>query len=256
MKRIKKWFQKQETYEILCFTCICIVLIMIKFKNIILAGLFSVFILPYFMYLLQNVMEKKQMNRGADIDTYFIAASKQNDIIWKNLSISEMNQNSYLVIQNTGHVDIYEFFIMIKKINGDDFLWRIEEHLLTNKKCVVKIPCDHREICEIVISGDLLTESKTKRFYGKQSSNGKKTIFSSIEYCEKEKDSIIHEHGITNFIPLERVYEREMLKEEKSMERIFQKLDIEEICTEKKVITDSNDIAKASILPEMLEKKL
>lgn len=36
-------------------------------------------------------------------------------MLWKNLSISEMNQNSYLVIQNIGHVDIYEFFIMIKK---------------------------------------------------------------------------------------------------------------------------------------------
>ena len=56
-------------------------------------------------------------------------------MLWKNLSISEMNQNSYLVIQNIGHVDIYEFFIMIKKIDRDVFLWRIEEHLLTNKKC-------------------------------------------------------------------------------------------------------------------------
>lgn len=51
-------------------------------------------------------------------------------------------------------------------------------------------------------------------------------------------------------------YEQEMLKEGKSMERIFQKHDIEEICTEKKVVTSSNDIAKASTLLEMLEKKL
>ena len=39
-----------------------------------------------------------------------------------------------------------------------------------------------------------------------------------------------------NFIPLERVYEQEMLKEGKSMERIFQKHDIEEICTEKRLL--------------------
>lgn len=152
---------------------------------------------------------KKQMNRGVDIDTYFIVDSKQNDIIWKNSVISEVDQNSYLVVQNTGHVDIYEFFIKIKKIDGGVFLWRIEEHLLTNKKCIVKIPCDHKEICEIVISGELLTESKTKRFFNKQSSNGEKTIFSSIENFEKEKDSIIHEHGIKNFVSLERVYEQE-----------------------------------------------
>ena len=209
MKRVEKWFQKQDTYMILYFMCVLIALIIGMLTNITLAGLCSVFILPFLMYLLQNVMEKKQMNRGADIDTYFIADSKQNDIIWKNSAISEMNQNSYLVVQNTGHVDIYEFFIKIKKIDGGVFLWRIEEHLLTNKKCIVKIPCDHKEICEIVISGDLLTESKTKRFYGKQSSNGEKTIFSSIENFEKEKDSIIHEHGIKNFVSLERVYEQE-----------------------------------------------
>lgn len=210
MNRIEKWVQKQDNYMILYFMCVLIAPIIGMLTNIALAGLYSVFILPFLMYLLQNVIEKKQMNRGADIDINFIADPKQNDIIWQEDKNSEMDQNSYFVIENTGHVDIYEFFIKIKKTDGGVFLWRIEEHLLTNKKCIVKIPCDHKEICEIVISGDLLTESKTKRFFNKQSSNGEKTIFSNIENFEKEKDSIIHEHGITNFVPLERAYEKEM----------------------------------------------
>lgn len=210
MNRIEKWVQKQDNYMILYFMCVLIAPIIGRLTNIALAGLYSVFILPFLMYLLQNVIEKKQMNRGADIDINFIADPKQNDIIWQEDKNSEMDQNSYLVIENTGHVDIYEFFIKIKKTDGGVFLWRIEEHLLTNKKCIVKIPCDHKEICEIVISGDLLTESKTKRFFNKQSSNGEKTIFSSIENFEKEKDSIIHEHGIKNFVQLERAYEKKM----------------------------------------------
>ncbi|MGN1275376.1 MAG: hypothetical protein ACI4UK_00100 [Floccifex sp.] len=209
MKRVEKWFQKQDTYEILFFLCVLIAFFTGVFENKMSAGVYSVFILPFLIYLLKNAVEKKLLNRGADIDTYFITNPKQNDIIWKDLAISEMDQNSYLVIENTGHVDMYEFYIKIKNIDGGVFLCKIEEHLLTNKKCIVKIPCGCREISEIVISGDLLTENKTKRFYGKQSSNGEKTIFSSVENCEKEKDSITHEHGITDFVRLERVYEQE-----------------------------------------------
>lgn len=209
VKTIQKKFQKMDIYVILYILCVFLALIM-EISNAIFKGFYSIFALPFLGYLLKNAVEIKQLNRGVDIDINFIEDPKQNDIIWKDSALSEMDRNSYLVIQNTGHIDIYEFFIKIKKIDGGVFLWRIEEHLLTNKKCIVKIPCDHKEIYEIVISGDLLTESTTKRFYGRKSSNCGKTIFSGIENFEKEKDSIIHEHDIKNFVSLERAYEKEM----------------------------------------------
>ena len=76
MKRVEKWFQKLDIFVILYIICVPIALIIGMSQSIILAGLCSVFVLPFLMYLLQNVMEKKQMNRGADIDTYFIVDSK------------------------------------------------------------------------------------------------------------------------------------------------------------------------------------
>lgn len=209
MKRIKKWFQKQDIYVILYCLCVIISVLVGILKDVLFAGLCSVFILPFLMYLLQNIMEKKQNNRSADVDIYFIYKLKQSEVIWQNPLVSESNNKTYLVVENTGHIDIYEFFIKIEKTDGGIFWWRIEDHLLTNKKCIIKIPCDCSEISKIVISGDLLTESKTKQFFGKHSCNGEKIIFSKIKNNETEKDSIIYEHGISEFIQLERVYECE-----------------------------------------------
>lgn len=64
MKRIEKWIQKQEAYVMLYFMCALIALIIGRLTNITLAGLCSVFILPFLMYLLQNVMEKTDESWG------------------------------------------------------------------------------------------------------------------------------------------------------------------------------------------------
>lgn len=206
MKRFKKWIRSLNAYSIICVLCMMIVMIMAIFKNDLIIQVCGIFLFPFFLYVLGNLIEHMQRNRSADFDIYCVKKIKKGKIVWHEPSVTKSSNKTYLVVENTGKVDIYELYFEIHKVDGGLFLYKIDNSIFPNKKYRVRIPCACSEISKIAITGDLVAASKTKVFSNEKSCDGKKTIFSKMKNSNNEKASVVNEHGIAEFKTLERKF--------------------------------------------------
>ena len=207
MKKIEKWIRKQETHMILLALLTLISLAAVYWLDDNIKLFYTIFAIPIMTFLLKEAYDQALINRGCDMNIQFEQKFDRQKSVWQEANMTQMDKSTYMTIENSGRVDIYEIFLKISKRDGGIYWYKIQEYLLADRSFVLKVPCDYREIREVVISGDVIAGSKTKRFSGSQSGNGEIVTFSKVINCEGEKESITHEHQIGEFVCLERFWE-------------------------------------------------
>lgn len=208
MRRIMKWVAKVDTVMIVAYSFAFVVLVYASENNSNTTNkiFYTVYVFPVMLLLLENFLIKKQDNNYNNIDIY-MKEKVGRKMVWKLRSDVSKNEKVFLVIKNTGKVDIFSMHIKIVNDDGVVGWFWIPDMLNTDQECIVRAPYKKENIKEVVITCNLQTESRTKKFNGIQSGNQKKTIFSNVEVYEREKYSVFHEKGFDVFEKLERFYE-------------------------------------------------
>lgn len=202
MKRLKKLNIK---LGILCFIPISIFAVWVFTQGTDTASklCYTVFYIPFLLFLMQNVIQKKQENDYFNIDLY-MKKNVENSVIWKSRTDKSQEDIVYLCIKNTGKVDIFSMYIKVIKIDGEVGCFEVREMLNVNKECIICIPYIITNVKEIVVTCSIQMENKIKKFNGIQSGNDNMIIFSNSELFDTEKNAIYHENRFKVFEKLER----------------------------------------------------
>jgi hypothetical protein len=205
MKRLKKWFMKLDDVWVMLLGLVFFVFASITITDASVRSFCTLTGIPIYLFLLQNVMLKKQENNYFNIDL-FLKENIENEIVWKLRTDNSQDEKVYLSIKNTGEINIFSSYIKILKNDGAIGWFQVPEMLNVNKECVVCVPYKKESIREIVVTCSIQTESKTKKYNGLQSGKQNITIFSNVEMYEAEKYAIYHERGFDVFDKMERFW--------------------------------------------------
>lgn len=203
MNRLKKWVVKLDTVWIIFICIVFLVFVSTLEMDASIKSIYTLLGIPVFLFILQNVMQKKQENNCYNVDLY-MKENVENEIIWRLRTDNSQNDIAYLCIKNTGKIDIFSMYIKVTKNDGAIGWFQISEMLNIDKECVVCVPYRKENIKEIVLTCSVQTECRTKKFNGIQSGNQNMTIFSNSELLDAEKYAIYHEKGFDVFEKMER----------------------------------------------------
>lgn len=203
MKKLKRCNIKLDSVWVMLICTIIVVWVSAHITDTSLKLCYTLLDIPILLFVLQNLMQKKQENNNFNIDLY-MKKNIENSVIWRSRTENSQDDIAYLCINNIGKIDIFSIYIKVTKHDGTIGWFEVREMLNVNKECVVCIPYKIPNIKEIAISCSIQTETRTKKFNGIQSGNDNMIIFSNSELFDAEKNAIYHEKGFKVFERLER----------------------------------------------------
>lgn len=203
MKKLKKCIVKIDPVLILIIGAIVFGWSFAQETDATIKSVYKVFGIPTFLFILENILQKKQENNYYNIDLYMKEDIKDK-MVWKLRTDNSKDDIVYLCIKNTGKIDIFSLYIKVIKHDGVIGYFRVCDMLNIDKECIVCVPYKRKTIKEIVITCGMQIESRTKKFNGIQSGNEGMFIFSNCEMLDAERYAVYHEKRFDEFEKLER----------------------------------------------------
>lgn len=194
MKRIDKWFNRQDRLEIIMILVAVLILILNLQQDPIIQNIYSVLAIPIMLFILQIFLRQKFDNGEYNIDIN-LTNNIENEVIWRTENEGEIDNYSYLVINNIGEINVYSVYLKIENYRNIIGYYEIQENLRKNEKWYIRIPNKYEDIKEITVSCELPGECRTKRFWGLKSGNEEMTIFAKSERKNIEKEAVKNEKG-------------------------------------------------------------
>ena len=204
MKKIKMWIVKINTiWFFFVGLIVTAIVLLINMEGEIDKLCVTTLFVPLMFYFFQIALQKRMNNDYCDIDLK-MSKTVEQEIVWRVPRKKYDEGEGFLLVKNTGKVDIFSLYIKVTTKDSEVRWYMINEGLSIDDTHAINVPYEIGDITEVTISSWVSMESRTKKFYGTQSGNDDFSIFSRSEKFDSEKKSICHEQGFDIFEQLER----------------------------------------------------